>query len=220
MDNNFLTFVSGKLSESSINAAFERFLTLKQAAYPGEFDTAYFTVSYIQEYSGGHVMFSDIRLINTLLGYDFAKVQRLSEPFLIVVMGIPDVIATMEEEYATHSNKFKQDLDANEMKQEALLACEDEWRSGSLSEEMSVLLCEKEVLLSNLDTMMYYFKLDMAALEAKHRLNQGNESKDDHELITQVETTERLVRFNVMIRLPELETISFTPSKLKMFDIA
>lgn len=217
MNKNFVTFVSGRLSEARINTAFEGFLAYMQATYPGQFDTAYFTMSYIQKYTGGHVMFSDLRLVNTLLGYDCAGTQKSRQPILQVELDIPTIIATMEAEYTQRSDKLKQELVINGIKQESLLERKEEWRSGKLSEEMSVLLCEEEALLNNLDLMTYYLDLDTSALEAKHRLNQGNESKDDLELISKAET-ERSVPINVMIHLPDLETISFTPSKVKAFN--
>lgn len=217
MNKNFVTFVSGKLPEARVNAAFEGYLAYMQVTYPSQFNDAYFTMSYIQKYTGGHVMFSDLRLVNTLLGFDFGGTRKIRSPTLRFELDIPSIITTMEAEYATRSDKLKQELATNGMKQEALLEREDEWRSGKLSEEMSILMCEEEVLLSNLDLMTYYFELDTAALEAKHRLNQRNESKDDLELIAEAES-ERIVPINVMIHLPELETISFTSSRVKVFN--
>lgn len=217
MEANFLTFVSSRLSEVSILAAFEGYLAHMQATYPGQFDAAFLVMSYIQKYAGGHVMFSDTRLVNALLGYDFAGVRKLHEPILRAELDIPTIIATMEAEFITRSDQFKRDLAANGMKQELLLAREEEWRSGALSVEMSILVAEEEVITHNLELMEYYLTMDVMALEAKMRLNNGSESKEDLNLIAIAET-ERIVPINVIIHLPDFQTISFTRSRVKQFN--
>lgn len=217
MNANFLTFVSGRLSEASLNETFTEFLDYMRATYPGEFDTAYFTMSYIHKYKGGHVMFSDKRLANALLGCDSTGSQKLRQPYIQVELDIPTIITLMEQDYVSRSRKLVQQLADNAAMQEGLLSREDEWKSGALSEGMSILVCEEDTLRNNLELMTYYCDLDIAALQAKHRLNQGNETKEDLELVAKAEE-QRIVPVNVMVRLPDLETISFTPTQVKMFN--
>lgn len=217
MQANFLTFTSGKLSESRIHEAFTEFLVYMRASFPGEFDSAYFSMSYIQKYTGGHVMFSDLRLVNTLLGYDLCGKKKLCPATMRVELDIPAIIATMEREYEVKSAQVKAELALNAVKQELILAREDEWKSGSLSEEMSILVWEEEILTESLDLMTYYLDLDISALEAKMRVNTQCETKDDLTLIAQAET-ERIVPVGVMVHLPELEVISFTQTKVKMYN--